>query len=106
MHKLLNYSQILKLFVVCAALATLRLVDLGNNWVTDALQVLKLLGECVLVRVVVSVYPVLSLGQRVGDRAFVLLTKLGSQLLLVLNCVAHLVDVVVQLVLCVDLFFQ
>lgn len=62
--------------------------------------------ELVLFSLVVGVNPVLGLLERVSDGLLVILVELISQLLLVFNLVAHLVDVVVELMLGVKLLLD
>lgn len=98
-------SKVLEFFIVIVthSLSAGLVVDLCDDGVADVLEFLHLLSELVLVSVFgVRVQPVLCLVERVGDSLLLVFVKLVSELLLVLNCVAHLVDVVLQLVLGVN----
>jgi len=101
-------SEVFKLlvFVILAALATLSLIDLGNDWIANALQVLHLLFKIVLVGFLVRVEPIFSFGEGVGNGGLVVFFEFVGQLVLIFNCVAHLIDVVLECVLSVNAFLD
>lgn len=106
-------SQVFEFLVVIVStagtslsLSTLGLVDLSNNGVADFLEVLEVFFKLVLFSFVVGVNPVLGLLERVSDSLLVILFKFISQLLLILNLVAHLVDIIVELMLGVKLLLD
>ena len=87
-------------------MAAARLVHLSDDGVANALQVFEVLLEVVLVGVVVRAQPVGVLGKRVLNQTLVIVVDLVGQLLLIFDGVAHLINVVLQLVLGVDLVFE
>lgn len=100
-----NSSEVLKLLIIIiiTTLAASRVVNRGNDWVANFLQILHLFLDGVLIGVLaVGVEPVLGLGEAVLDRRLVVLANLIGELVLVLNRVAHCVDVVLEGVLRVD----
>lgn len=100
-------SEVFELLIVAAhVLAALGLVHLADDGVADALQLLHVLLEVVLLGIVIAAQPVGGLGQSLGDGVLVALIKLVGQLFLVLDGVPHLVDVVLELILGVDLFLE
>jgi len=107
LHSLFD-SEIFKLLVLVkfTTLATLGLVDLSNDWIANALQFLHLLVKGVFVGVVVGVKPVFCFDQGVSNGALVILVQLVGELVLILNCVAHLEDVVLEGVLGIDLLLD
>ena len=90
-------SKIFKLFIIIlSALSTLALVDLCNNWVTDALQILKLFVVFFSGGLVIGIEPVLSLRESISNAALIILIKLVGKLVLILDGVTHGVDVVLE----------
>ena len=87
-------------------MSTLRLVDFGNDWIANALQILHLGLEVIFVGIIVGVEPVFGLGESLGNCVLVLLFQLVGQLILVLDSVAHLEDVVLESVLGVNLLLD
>ena len=93
-------SKIFKLFIIkILTLPTLTLVDGGNNWIADLLQILELLVEVLPRGLVIGVKPIFSLGDGVSDCLLVIRIKLVSQLVGIFNCVTHCVHIVLEGVL-------
>jgi hypothetical protein len=108
-----DYSEVLKLFVIFAAiaavLATLAssfLVNLGDDGVTDFLEPLEVLLHVVLLCLLVSSEPVLLGLEGFLNGLLVFFLEFVLELLLVLNGVSHLVDVVLKLVLSLELLLD
>ena len=90
-------SEVFELFVVLlTTLVALRVVDRCDDRVADLLQVLQLLLKSVLIGVLVGVKPVLGFSDGILDSRLVILLKLLSELVLILNSVAHREDVVLK----------
>ena len=87
-------------------LATVVFVNLTYDGVAHTLQLFQVLFEVVLLGIIVGIKPVLSLCQGVANLALVVGIDLVGQLFFVLNSVAHLVDVVLELVTSIDLFLK
>ena len=100
------FELLVLIFVASLSLATVGLVDLGNNRVANLLEVLEVLLELVLLGIVVGADPVLSLLKRISDGLLVILVELVGKLLLVFNLVAHLINVVIELVLGIELLLN
>jgi len=101
------YSEVLlEFFFLIRALTTLSLVDLGNYWITNGLDLLKFLLKIVLLGIRVGVEPVGSISDGVGDGALVVGFELVGKLFLIFDTVLHLVDVVLKGVLGVDLLLD
>ena len=79
------------------------LVDFGNDWIANALQILHLGLIVIFVGIIVGVEPVFCFGEGLSNCVLVLLFQLVGQLILVLDSVAHLEDVVLESVLSVNL---
>lgn len=93
-------SKIFKLFIIkILTLPTLTLVDGGNNWITDLLQILKLLVIVLPRGLVIGIKPILSLRDGVSDSFLVIRIKLVSKLVRIFNCVTHGEDIVLEGVL-------
>ena len=107
MHSLFD-SEVFKFLVVVviAALSTLLLVDIGNDWIASALQFLHLLFKGVFVGIIVGVKPVFSICEGFGNGVFIVHVQLVGQLVLIFNGVAHLIDVVLECVLSVNAFLD
>ena len=84
----------------------MRLVDLGNDWIANALQILHLGLIVFFVGIIVGVEPVFCFGEGLSNCVLVLLFQLVGQLILVLDSVAHLEDVVLESVLSVNLLLD
>ena len=87
-------------------MSTLRLVDFGNDWIANALQILHLGLIVIFVGIIVGVEPVFCFGEGLSNCVLVLLFQLVGQLILVLDSVAHLEDVVLESVLSVNLLLD
>ena len=107
MHSLFD-SEVFKflVFVIVSALAALLLIDLSDDGIANALQFLHLLLKIIFVGFVVLVKPVFGIGKSIGNGALVVLVQLVGQLVLIFNCVAHLIDVVLECVLSVNAFLD
>jgi len=107
LHSLFD-SEVFKFLVVIilATLASLRLVDCSNDWIANALQFLHLLFKGVFVCVIVGVEPVFGFSESFGNGVLALLFQLVSQLILIFDGVAHLIDVVLECVLRVNAFLD
>ena len=107
MHSLFD-SEVFKFLVVIifTALAALTLIDVGNDWIANALQILHLLFKRIFVSVIVGVKPVFGFCKGVSNGVLVVLIQLVGQLVLIFNCVAHLIDVVLECVLRVNAFLN
>ena len=107
LHSLFD-SEVFKflVFVIVSALAALLLIDLSDDGIANALQFLHLLLKIIFVGFVVLVKPVFGIGKSIGNGALVVLVQLVGQLVLIFNCVAHLIDVVLECVLSVNAFLD
>jgi len=107
LHSLFD-SEVFKflVIVILSALAALLLIDLSDDGIANALQFLHLLLKIVFVGFVVLVKPVFGIGKSIGNGALVVLVQLVGQLVLIFNCVAHLIDVVLECVLSVNAFLD
>jgi len=107
LHSLFD-SEVFKFLVVIifTALAALTLIDVGNDWIANALQILHLLFKRIFVSVIVGVKPVFGFCKGVSNGVLVVLIQLIGQLVLIFNCVAHLIDVVLECVLSVNAFLD
>lgn len=81
-------------------------VNGSNDGVADALQLLHLAVQVILVGILVRVEPVFGLSNGVLDCALVVLAQLVGELVLILNCVSHGEDVVLKGVFSVDLLLD
>jgi len=103
----MTLSEVFKLFIIIiSTLTTLILVNLSNDGIANALQFLHLLFEGILVGLVVGVKPVFGFSKCIGDGILIIFVKLVGKLVLIFNCVAHLIDVVLECVLCVNAFLD
>jgi len=82
------------------------LVDLCDNWVADFLEVLEVLFKFVLLSLVVGGNPVLGFLECVSDGFLVILVEFIGKLLFILDLVAHLVNIVIELMFGINLFFD
>jgi len=107
LHSLFD-SEVFKflVFIELATLASLRLVNLSNDRIANALQFLHLLIEGILVGIVVGIEPVFGLSECVINGILVVFVQLVGKLVLIFNCVAHLIDVVLECVLRVNAFLN
>jgi len=87
-------------------LATVVFVNLTYDGVAHTLQLFKVLLKVVLLGILVGVKPVLGFGQGVTNLALVVGINLVGQFFFVFDSVAHLVDVVFELMTSVDLFLK
>ncbi|WVZ05713.1 hypothetical protein V8G54_019059 [Vigna mungo] len=78
------------------------LVHLRNYWVADALQLLHLVFELICFGKLVAVQPMNSTLNSIFNLLFIIGRKLGSNFL-ILNSVPHVVGIIFQCILCIDL---
>jgi len=82
------------------------LVDGSNDWIANALQFLHLLFVSIFVSVIVGIHPVFGFCEGVSNGILIVLVQLVCQFVLIFNCVAHLIDVVLECVLSVNAFLD
>jgi hypothetical protein len=98
--------KLLVIIVVGASLATLGLVDAGDDWVAYALELLHLVIEGFFIGIFVRVDPVLGVGKGVGNGASVVVIDFVSESILVFNCGSHVSNVLLESLFGVDTFLE